>query len=112
MIPAKKTKIVCTIGPASESKEMLIRMMRAGMNVARLNFSHGNYQHHTYLIQQIREAARACDHPIAIMQDLQGPKIRVGNVYAKGIELKKHEEVVLVPERRLDQIKPCLHRCL
>lgn len=102
----QKTKIVCTIGPASESKETLVRMMRAGMNVARLNFSHGNYQHHTYLIQQIREAARASDHPIAIMQDLQGPKIRVGNVYAKGIELKKHEEVVLVPERRLYQIKP------
>jgi pyruvate kinase len=102
----QRTKIVCTIGPASESKETLTLMMRAGMNVARLNFSHGNYQHHAYLIKQIREAARQCDRPMAMMQDLQGPKIRVGNAYPKGIALAKQEEVVLVPERRLYRIKP------
>lgn len=94
----KKTKIVCTIGPASQSKVTLTKMIRAGMDVARLNFSHGSYDSHKLIIQNIRAAAQAVGRPIAIMQDLQGPRIRVGEVHVDGIELQRGEAVVFVSE--------------
>jgi len=74
----RRTKIVCTIGPASSSEERLEQLMRAGMNVARLNFSHGTQQEHAVVIERIRRIAARLDCPIAILQDLQGPKIRTG----------------------------------
>ena len=74
----RKAKIVCTIGPASESEAMLERLIKAGMNVARLNFSHGTHQEHLRKIKRIRKVARRLDAPVAILQDLQGPKIRIG----------------------------------
>ncbi len=83
----RKTKIVCTIGPSSESPEMLAELMRAGMNVARLNFSHGTHQDHAQRIQTIRRVAQELDAPIAILQDLQGPKIRVGLLPNGPVEL-------------------------
>lgn len=98
----KKTKIVCTIGPASEKKSVLMSMMRAGMNVARLNFSHGMYAQHRVLIATIREAAKATGKTIAIMQDLQGPRIRVGQVQKNGIELVRGEKVILAHEDLVD----------
>ncbi|HLG78038.1 MAG TPA: pyruvate kinase, partial [Ktedonobacteraceae bacterium] len=73
-----RTKIVCTIGPASNSEERLEQLMRAGMNVARLNFSHGTQQDHALVIERIRTISRRLGSSIAILQDLQGPKIRVG----------------------------------
>lgn len=94
----KRTKIVCTIGPASEQKNTLVKMMRAGMDVARLNFSHGSYANHKILIQQIRQASVAVGRPIAIMQDLQGPRIRVGEVHKDGIDLLHGEQVALIPQ--------------
>jgi len=94
----KKTKIVCTIGPASQSKATLTKMIRAGMDVARLNFSHGSYDSHKLIIQHIREAAAAVGRSVAIMQDLQGPRIRVGEVHQDGIELVRGESVVFVAE--------------
>jgi pyruvate kinase len=72
------TKIVCTIGPASRSEAVLERLMRVGMNVARLNFSHGTLDEHAEVITRIRALAARLDQPIAILQDLQGPKIRTG----------------------------------
>jgi len=69
-LPAHKTKIVATIGPASESPEMLVRLIRAGMNVARLNFSHGSPAKHAEVIQRIRDAARETGQRVAIMADL------------------------------------------
>lgn len=84
----KRTKIVCTLGPASESVAIITKMVKAGMNVARLNFSHGTYDSHKILISNIRSVAKKTGEPIAIMQDLQGPKIRVGLLPEKGIELK------------------------
>ncbi len=89
----KRTKIVCTIGPASASSEMLSAMIRAGMNVARLNFSHGTYEEHAELIRKIREAADALGQPVAILQDLQGPKIRAGILPKEGVELKAGSRV-------------------
>lgn len=89
----KRTKIVCTIGPACETQEILEEMIEAGMNVARLNFSHGSYEHHTMLIKNIRNASEKLGIPVAILQDLQGPKIRVGIMPEEGIELKNDSSI-------------------
>ncbi len=89
----KRTKIVCTIGPACSSKDILKKMVLAGMNVARLNFSHGTYENHAELISNIRAVAEETGRPIAIMQDLQGPKIRLGILPEEGVELREKEEV-------------------
>ncbi len=74
----RRTKIVCTIGPASESEERLEQLMRAGMNVARLNFSHGTHEQHAIIIERVREISARLGCAVAILQDLQGPKIRTG----------------------------------
>jgi pyruvate kinase len=76
----RRTKIVCTIGPASNSEERLEQLMRAGMNVARLNFSHGKQEEHAEVITRIRALSTRLGCAIAILQDLQGPKIRVGSL--------------------------------
>jgi pyruvate kinase len=74
----RRTKIVCTIGPASSSREMLNRLVAAGMDVARLNFSHGTHEEHAEVMRAIREGEATWGHPITIVQDLQGPKVRLG----------------------------------
>ena len=94
----KRTKIIATIGPASETKVMMIKMMKNGLNVARLNFSHGTYNHHAKLIRNLRASAKAAKTNLAILQDLQGPRIRIGEVGKNGIEIKSGQEVVLAPE--------------
>src|SRR5437763_10614821 len=76
----RRTKIVCTIGLATSSEERLEQLMRAGMNVARLNFSHGTHSDHTIVIERIRSISARLGYPIAILQDLQGPKIRTGEL--------------------------------
>ena len=85
--PEHKTKIVATIGPASESPEMLVRLIRAGMDVARLNFSYGDFSHHAELIQRIRDAARTSVRRVAIMADLPGPKMRLGKIEPEPVQL-------------------------
>ncbi len=90
-----KTKIICTIGPASRDPEVLARLMEAGMNVCRLNFSHGTHDEHAELIRDIREVSRQMDLPVAILQDLAGPKIRTGDMAAGEIELKEGATFVL-----------------
>jgi pyruvate kinase len=76
----RRTKIVCTIGPATRSEEQLEALMRAGMNVARINFSHGTQDEHAATIERIRTISSRIGYPVAILQDLQGPKIRVGTL--------------------------------
>lgn len=76
----RKTKIVCTLGPASSDYETIKAMVKAGMDVVRLNFSHGDHSTHLGYIKTIRQISRELDRPIAILQDLQGPKIRVGQM--------------------------------
>lgn len=89
----KKTKIVATIGPASESEKVLEKMMKAGMNVARLNFSHGEYEWHKMVIERIRKISEKNNFNVAILADLQGPRIRVNT--KKEIAVKSGEELLL-----------------
>ena len=95
----KRTKIVCTIGPASETRPKIEKMIAAGLNVARLNFSHGVYRHHAMLIRNIRVAAKAQHQSVAILQDLQGPRIRIGVVAKDGVRVSVGQKVALVSER-------------
>ena len=91
----RKTKIVCTIGPASESIEKLTQLIEAGMNVARLNFSHGNYEEHGERIRNIREAAEKTNKTIAILLDTKGPEIRTHNMENDAIELRAGNEIII-----------------
>lgn len=94
----KRTKIVCTIGPASESVETLCTMLQAGMNVARLNFSHGSHEEHAQRIRNIRQASNKCDIPVAIMLDTKGPEIRTGNFKDGRVTLIAGQTVTLTTE--------------
>jgi pyruvate kinase len=96
--PNHKTKIVATIGPASESPEMLQRLIRAGLNVARLNFSHGDFSYHGELVRRIREAARATGRRVAIMADLPGPKMRLGKIAPEPIVLVPGDQFTLTSD--------------
>ncbi|MBT8339198.1 MAG: pyruvate kinase, partial [Desulfatitalea sp.] len=90
-----KTKIVCTIGPSSNRIETLTALIENGMSVARLNFSHGSHQDHLSLIEMIRSASAAVGRPVAILQDLCGPKIRVGEIPGSGIQLAPGDTLIL-----------------
>ena len=94
----RKTKIVCTIGPASESSQTLEAMIQMGMNIARLNFSHGTREEHLRKIQTIRQIADRLKQSVAILQDLSGPKIRVGLMKEGGVDLKRGEEFHLTSQ--------------
>ena len=91
----RKTKIVCTIGPASESEEMLEKLIKAGMNVARLNFSHGDHAEHKARIDRIREVSQRLGKTVAILLDTKGPEIRTHNMKDGAIELEKGTEVIV-----------------
>lgn len=93
-----RTKIVATIGPASNSRGTIVQMVQRGMNVARLNFSHGNYQAHAEMVSLLRSVSAELNTPITILQDLQGPKIRVGQLPEAGIELEVGKKLTLVPQ--------------
>ena len=96
--PPNKTKIVCTIGPACQSQAIMEKMLLAGMNVARLNFSHGDYESHSQVIESLRAAAAATGKRLAIMADLPGPKIRIGQFEREPIELLSKGHFTLTTE--------------
>ncbi len=100
----RRTKIVATIGPASSSKATLKQMIDAGMNVARLNFSHGSYDDHARMIALLREVSTEHDTPITLLQDLQGPKIRVSELPHGPIGLIEGETLDLVPLAQVESI--------
>jgi len=97
-LPDHKTKIVATIGPASESQEMLERLIRAGLNIARLNFSHGDFTAHGDVISRIRAAEKATGLRVAIMADLPGPKMRLGKISPEPITLVPGDSFILTSE--------------
>ncbi len=92
----RKTKIVATLGPATSSENMIGNLVRAGVDVTRLNFSHGSHDDHITNARTVRNAAKECGRNVAILQDIQGPKIRTGKV-AEGTELKEGSEITLAP---------------
>ena len=96
MTSVRRVKIICTIGPASESPEVLEQLMEHGMNVARLNMSHGSQDWHDRTITTIRHTAQKLDVPIAILIDLQGPRIRVGAIPGKGIHLESGQSILVI----------------
>lgn len=89
------TKIVATIGPASSDEGQLRKLIQAGLNIARLNFSHGSHDHHAEVVKRIRRLAKELEQPVCILQDLQGPKIRTGELPAEGCILRVGEEITL-----------------
>jgi pyruvate kinase len=90
----RRTKIVATIGPASRDREVLVRMVQAGMDVARLNFSHGTHEQHAETAQLVREAAGRAGRPVAILQDLPGPKLRIGALKDDAVELRTGDPLI------------------
>jgi pyruvate kinase len=97
--PLRRTKIVATIGPASSSPEMIRQLIKSGMDVARLNFSHGKAEDHAAVIASLRSISEELNTPVTIMQDLQGPKIRVGQLAGGKINLVNNNSVSIVPEK-------------
>jgi len=91
----RKTKIVATIGPATESKEMLSKIINTGVNVCRINFSHGSHEDHKKVIQNIREINKEQNLYTAILADLQGPKIRVGKIKENGVQINNGDELII-----------------
>ena len=91
----KRTKIIATIGPASSSPTIIARLIRAGMDAARLNFSHGDWEDHTRRIGLVRREAEKAGKQIAIIQDLQGPKLRVGVMQNDAVTLRRGDEITL-----------------
>jgi len=93
----KRTKIICTLGPSTDSLEKIIELIHAGMDVARLNFSHGSHSEHKARIEMLREAMQKTGKQIAILQDLQGPKIRIGAL-EKTVLLKQGERFIITTD--------------
>ncbi|WNG17063.1 pyruvate kinase [Cystobacter fuscus] len=99
----RKAKIICTLGPSSDSALVIEALIRAGMNVARLNFSHGTPEEHRRRVQRIRRASSRLGVPVAILQDVQGPKIRLGRFEGGRLEVKAGEQVVVTTRKVLGQ---------
>ncbi|WP_027001932.1 pyruvate kinase [Hugenholtzia roseola] len=100
-----KTKIIATVGPASATREKLLELMVAGVDVFRLNFSHGSYEEHAQVVSHIRELNDKFNFHVGILLDLQGPKIRIGEVENGGVLVEKDQEVVFTVEKCLSNAK-------
>lgn len=94
----RKSKIICTIGPATSGVDNLVKLINSGMDAARLNFSHGSHQEHLTMIGDIRKASEITGKPVAILQDLQGPKIRTGKVENGAVELINGQEFIITTD--------------
>lgn len=101
MLVNRRVKIVATIGPATREEASLEKAIRAGMNVARLNFSHGTHEDHLKVIQSLRKLSKSLHAPVTILQDLQGPKIRVGKFEKGSIELVPGQKVIITMKKIL-----------
>lgn len=94
----RRAKIIATLGPASRDKKIIKEMIRAGMDVARINFSHGTHQEHALTIQYLREVSEELNQPVTILQDLSGPKIRTGEMEGGSVEIHRGDELVLTTD--------------
>jgi pyruvate kinase len=100
----RRTKIVTTIGPACESEEMIHRLLTSGVNVARLNLSHGTHEDHSLVYHRLRNAAKELQIPLSILLDLQGPKIRIGKLPGDQLLLVQDQSISLIPQKNTPQI--------
>jgi pyruvate kinase len=107
-LPRPRTKIVATLGPASSSPEVVRELVRAGMSVARLNFSHGTHADHEQIVKLLRCVSQELEMPVTILQDLQGPKIRIGQLPQGATTLVAGRMVTLIPEAQYDGRDDCL----
>lgn len=98
VVSKRRVKIVCTLGPSSSSPEKIQGLIQEGMDISRLNFSHGTHEFHKGLVRTIRDSSTQLGRPVAIMQDLQGPKLRAGKLPAEGIQLNAGDVLLLHPE--------------
>lgn len=103
-LPTHKTKIVCTIGPASQSPDVMDRMLLAGMNIARLNFSHGDFVQHKAVIDNLRAASERTGCRLALLADLSGPKMRIGKIADEPVELKIGERFTLTTDEIIGDV--------
>lgn len=94
----KRAKIICTLGPTSNTEEMITLLVQSGMDVARMNFSHGSHEEHLQRIKLVRKVSKKLNKPIAILLDLQGPKIRIGNFSKGPVTVKPGEEFCITTE--------------
>ena len=101
----KRTKVVATLGPATNSKATLKEMLQAGLNVVRLNFSHGDHSSHAQLVTLVRELSREMSCPAAIIGDLRGPRLRVGEMEGGCVTLTEGQIFTLTPETCLGNIE-------
>ncbi len=97
----RKTKIVCTVGPASDDREVLRQMIEAGMNVARLNFSHGTHEEHQARIDLLKELREEMGVPLPIMLDTRGPEVRIGRFEGRKVQLKDGAQFTLTTKDRM-----------
>src|SRR5688500_2993596 len=95
---SRRAKIVCTLGPATSSSEQITALVESGMDVARLNFSHGAHAHHATAYERVREASDRTGHAVAVLADLQGPKIRLGTFADGPVEWPTGSQVVITVE--------------
>ena len=96
---ARKTKIICTIGPASDSREMLSRLVKAGMNVMRLNFSHGTHEEHLKKIELLEDINRELKTNVALLLDTKGPEIRTGDFEGGTVEVVTGQTFTLIQDK-------------
>ena len=96
MTGIKKTKIICTIGPASENKKVLTEMVKSGMDIMRMNFSHGSHEEHQKKIDLIREINKELNSNVSILLDTKGPEIRTGDFENGCVEFKKNTDITIV----------------
>src|SRR3712207_9164033 len=94
----RRAKIVCTLGPATSSLEQITALVESGMDVARLNFSHGKHEHHAVSYRRVREASDSTGHAVAVLADLQGPKIRLGTFADGPVEWATGSQVCITVE--------------
>src|SRR5829696_4793594 len=94
---ARRTKIVATLGPACDGAGVLVSLVQAGVDVCRVNLSHGSFDEHIARVARVREAASSCDRVVAVLADLPGPKIRCGDFGDRGVHLTTGSQVMLVP---------------
>src|SRR5205085_9807790 len=95
VVPVRRAKIVCTLGPATSTPERITSLVEAGMDVARLNLSHGDYADHEKVYRMVREASDATGRGVGVLVDLQGPKIRLGRLASGPVLLEEGQEVTL-----------------